>query len=168
MADKTTRYGGRDIVTSIAGVNIGDDRQLRQEALQILQEHKQQHPKDAVFLDLVPEPENPFDKDAIQVLVNIPELGGRVQLGYIRNRPQCPWCNREFKSEEVGRRCPNCHQGTITRDGLASQLRRTQREDPTRHYYGMVSEVTGGTGAKTIYGCNIIIKQRILTPDPHG
>lgn len=150
-----------EIRTSVAGTNSGPERAERQQALgqiaQIMAETGQ-----PFFLDLVPDPENKWDPNALQLIANLPEMGGRFLLGYVRNRPGCDYCNREFTATtlQIGDTCPNCLRGQIQREGLATRLSTELRKnEPGVSYYAEVMEITGGVGEKTLRGCNIVIRR---------
>ncbi len=149
----------QEVRTSIAGSNSGPEAEERQEALQYISKYMEKR-ETPFFIDLVPDPENKFDPNAIQLIADVADMGGRIQLGYVRNRPSCNYCHREFtgSSLKIGEECPNCRRGKVERVGLASKLAESMRNGNS--FYAQVDQVTGGTGEKTLRGCNLIIRRR--------
>jgi hypothetical protein len=159
--------------TSVAGVAMGDEivdeqgkkvkaRQVALEYLRkLVEQMKEEGERRPVILALVPEPTNKFDHNAIQVFADIPELGGRTQLGYVRNRDTtCGYCLREFPKYPADGVCPVCKRSDhLDRKGLASRLSEAMKEDPNCRYYAELMEVTGGVGEKANFGCNIEIRR---------
>lgn len=139
------------IFSRIAGVMMGD-KELRQESLKILSQHK-----GAVPLELVPEPTNPYDSDAIAIFCQVPGKG-RVHLGYVPNgKSSCTFCGEQFSRFPQDGMCPRCGNSDLLREGLAKKLHNWLRVDPTIVMKAEISEVTGGTQDKKSYGCNIKI-----------
>ncbi len=171
--------------TNLAGVSMGDEVddgtgkriKIRQLALKYLKEQIEKARAErgrtpAVFLDLVPEPENPFDPDAVQVLTNIDKLGGRTQLGYLRNADtHCSFCLRDHPKFPTNPKtgtpqCPVCKRGDhLERRGLATRVAALMREKPRASFSALLLEVTGGTDVKGHYGCNVEIRYQ---EDDHG
>lgn len=155
--------------TSVAGCAMGEDIEIeggktmkyRQLALKFLAHYRAQDPSRRILLSVVPDPENKFDPNALQLITDIPEMGGRVQLGFIRNAGTvCGFCLREFPKFPPGGKCPACGRNDhLERKGLATQLAEAMRANPTLKYYAEVLEVTGGTQEKAHYGCNIEVRR---------
>jgi hypothetical protein len=150
----------KEIRTRVTGVSSGLDAETRQLALEIIRESL--IPKERWFLDLVPQWDNEYDSDAIQVMTEVPGMG-RVQIGFIKNPETiCDFCHHQHTSYPKEGKCSGCGRGkdSLRRNGLASQISQLMREDPTANYYGEILEVTGGEGAKANFGCNIVIKKQ--------
>lgn len=152
--------------TAIAGVMSGPEVETRQLALGMIKESVAQRiaadPKDKrFFFDLVPEPENPFDSAAIQIMADCPGLG-RVQLGYIRNSDTiCDFCNCAMERFPTSKKCQQCKRTDhLRRDGLATKVSAAMQADPHARFYGELLQVTGGADGKN-YGCNLVIRQVI-------
>jgi hypothetical protein len=168
------------INTKIVGVTMGPEGSTRQLALEKIRQHWSE--RERWFVDLVPEPDNPFDSCAVRCLVDVPGMG-RTQVGYIRNSGMCNFCKYEperFPSGETEPTCPQCNnRGTLKRNGLATHLTECMEADPHLHLYGEIQQITGGpgpddevfdeanngvplkvpgTGKKKSYGCNIQVK----------
>lgn len=157
-ADKPGEYR-----SSISGVMSGDSWDTRQECLKEIKEVMEMSKK-AVFLDIVPEPTNPYDRDALQLFFNSPTFG-RTQIGYVKNaQTLCDFCGMDFERYPTSGKCKRCGHGEedLKRNGLASKIAKELRADPTCHFYAQVIQVTGGIGQKNL-GCNIIIR-RVNTP----
>jgi hypothetical protein len=150
------------IYTKISGTMSGDDAETRQTALATLAEiEEKQRPK---WLDLVPQWDNPYDGDAIQIFIDHPTLG-RVQLGFVKNSDTvCDFCQHEMerfpqKGKDGVSRCPRCkHSDQMRRDGAATRLSQEMRRDPSARFYGAISDITGGKDGKS-FGCNIVIRR---------
>lgn len=162
------------VSTSIAGVMSGPEASTRQLALSMLKESLAKRiaddPKDKrIFFDLVPEPDNEFDPDAIQVMADVPGLG-RTQLGYIRNSDTvCDFCEHAMERFPAKGVCPKCKRADhVRRDGLATRVAQVMREDPECRFYGEVMQLTGGPqgGGKEdkCFGCNFQVRQVIRQP----
>jgi hypothetical protein len=156
--------------TSVAGVMSGPEVATRQLALSMIKENIEQRiaadPKDKrFFFDLVPEPENPYDADAIQVMADVPGLG-RVQLGYIRNSDTiCDFCEHMMERYPTSKKCPKCQRTDhLRREGLATRVAAVMRENPSCRFYGEVLQVTGGVDGKC-FGCNFVVRQVIQQPN---
>lgn len=144
-----------DIYSKISGVQSGPDSEIRQEALEAIRELKEAGQR--VYVDLVPQWENPYDGDAIAALVNLPEIG-RTQIGFIKNSTtQCDFCHHTHaRFPKAG--CIQCgHTDQLRRDGIATRLSAEMRKDPDVRFYAEVSEVTGGRGKS--FGLNIVIRR---------
>jgi hypothetical protein len=160
------------IRTAVSGVSSGPEADLRQAALAILQEAMKENPTQRYFLDMVPEPDNPYDVDAIKLMLDLPALGGRMQLGYVKNaQTRCTFCDQALERNPASGICPHCnHQGQLVREGIASKLAPAMRSSSTDRWYCEITEITGGTGNKKSFGCNIRIakvyqrKPQTMTP----
>lgn len=147
-----------EIRTKIAGTNSGADAQLRQSALrEIAGLEPKRRPR---YLDLVPDPENEYDKDAIQVIVDLPSLG-RIQLGFVKNSDTvCDFCRSQYGSFPRDSKCIKCGRNDhLRRDGVATKVCQEMRRDPDARFYAELIEVTGGSDGKANYGCNIAIRR---------
>jgi hypothetical protein len=144
------------IYTKISGTMSGDDAATRQTALATLAEmDEMQRPK---WLDLVPQWDNPFDGDAIQIFIDHPTLG-RVQLGFVKNSDTiCDFCGNEMERfPQKG--CPRCkHSDQLRRNGAATRLSQEMRRDPSAQFYGAITDITGGKDGKN-FGCNVVIRR---------
>lgn len=149
------------MVTRVAGAMSGPEWESRQGGLKELRETLDQGIH--VVLELIPEPENPYDTDAIRVECVLARAG-RVQLGYVKNSNGfCDLCHKPF--ERFPKRCPGCrHSDYLRRDGAATRIATALREEPGLQIYGEVLEVTGGTEDKQSFGCNIIVKSMVRPP----
>lgn len=139
--------------TKISGVTSGPLAERRQKALTFLQECYRV-PGMRCYVDLVPEPDNPYDPDAIKVML------GEFHLGYVKNSDTiCSSCCSVFERHPSGA-CPACgRMGTLERCGTATQLMKYFRDNVETPGFWMpdayISEVTGG-GEKS-YGANLYI-----------
>jgi hypothetical protein len=159
MASKFTQ-----VYSKVVGVCSGDEAETRQLALRLVKEHWSE--RERWYADLVPDPENPYDSDAIQLISDVPTLG-RTQLGFVSNSQRtCDFCRTDFDTAPKGDRCPKCgEKETIRRNGLASQLCRAFQEDPHLLFYAEINAITGGpepnakpdAKAKS-FGANIMIR----------
>jgi len=159
--------------TAIAGVMSGPEAETRQLALGLIKDNLAERiaadPKDKrFFFDLVPQWDNPYDSDAIQVMADVPGLG-RVQLGYIRNSDTiCDFCTHVMERFPTSKKCPKCHRTDhLRRDGLATKVSSAMREDPSCRFYGEVMQVTGGVDGKC-FGCNFVVRQVIKKKETAG
>lgn len=147
------------IKSRIAGVNSGDEAETRQDALRRIREWMEEHPNEPVWLDLVRDPDNPYDpENAIQVMCNVPDLG-LTQLGFVRNADNtCQTCDRSFSRFPEDGRCPRCGSSDLERIGLAKKLRMSMDADPDLYWFGRIMEVTGGNTSKgkPTYGANVM------------
>ena len=146
----------KGVPSKVSGVTSGDDALTRQTALKILAAlPEDKRPK---YLDLVPEEENEYDRDAIMVFAEVPSLG-RVQIGYVKNSDcYCGMCGEPYSRFPSNGMCTVCNGKDIRREGMATALSQEMRRDSTLRFYAMLLEVTGG-GEKKSYGCNIMLKQ---------
>jgi hypothetical protein len=149
-----------DVRTTITGVMSGPEAKLRQMALAILGEQIAEEPTNRKirYVDLVTEWDNPYDGDAIRVMADIPDLGGRVQLGYVKNaQTLCNFCQRQLERNPTSGICPECGtKGQLERVGIATKLSQAMRADPNSRWYAEILEITGGKDGKN-YGCNLRI-----------
>jgi hypothetical protein len=148
--------------SNVSGVQSGPEAATRQRALSILKEELAQGRR--VYLDVVPDEENAFDRDALQILVDAPGMG-RVQLGFVRNsQTRCDFCGTEtdrFPQSKKGQppACARCgHSDQLVRIGLASKLAAQLREFADLRVYGEVLQITGGSQEKPSMGCNIMLR----------
>jgi hypothetical protein len=157
----------KEIRTKVVGVTMGDDADTRQLAIKTIGEHFD--PNKRWFLDLVPEPDNPYDENALKVMTDVPGMG-RVQLGYVSNcEITCEFCGKEYpkwptvrdsKGKTVkSEQCLVCSSDRLKRDGLATRMSQQMRRDPQGNYYGEVLSITGGTEDKPSSGCNFAIRK---------
>jgi hypothetical protein len=152
----------KEIRTKVVGVTMGLDADTRQLAIRTIGENLETRVR--WFLDLVPEPTNEYDRDALQVMSDVPGMG-RVQLGYVSNcEITCGFCGKGFPKwpMEKGKKidlCPTCGSTELKRDGLASMMCRVMRQDPAANFYGEVLSVTGGTDDKPSCGLNFAIRK---------
>lgn len=152
----------KEIRTKVVGVTMGDDADTRQAAIKAIGESFDEDER--WFLDLVPEPDNPYDKFAVRVMTNVPGMG-RVQLGYVGNAEvKCGFCSKEYPSWPKRNGvaldgCPNCSSDNLQRNGLATQLCKLMAADPTANYFGEILSITGGTEEKPTAGCNFAIRR---------
>lgn len=162
----------KEIRTKVVGVTMGDEADVRQLAIKTIGEHFD--PDKRWFLDLVPEPDNAFDRDALRVMTEVPGMG-RVQLGFVSNSEiTCGFCGANFpthpkekvngKLEKV-ENCPTCGSTELKRDGLATKMCKLMRQDPTANYFGEVLSVTGGTEDKPTSGLNFAIRKAFKKRD---
>lgn len=137
------------IYTKVAGVNSGykkDGVVIRQLYLKKMKE------LGVTVLQLVREPENKFDPNAIAIYANI---GTKVHIGYVQNRVRrCQSCDNVVEKATEDEDCPKCG-GCLNRDGLATEL--AHYIDNGYNYKARVTQYTGGNG-KTM-GLNIIIEK---------
>ncbi len=152
----------KEVRTKIVGVTMGEDAETRQLAIRTIGEHWDGEAR--YFLDLVPQPDNPFDADAIRVMAEVPGMG-RVQLGFVSNSAcLCGFCGKDYpswpkvKGEKVTQ-CPVCSSDQLRPDGLATKISQLMREQPNENYYGEILSITGGTEDKPTSGCNFAIKR---------
>lgn len=150
------------IRTKVVGVTMGDEAETRQLAIQTIKEHWEDRPR--WFLDLVPDPDNPFDPSAIRVMCDVPDIG-RVQIGFIQNaETRCGFCNRTFPKWPKVKgsnttQCPVCGSEQLHRDGLATKVSQAMIDQPNESFYGEVLSITGGEEGKESYGLNFEIKR---------
>lgn len=142
------------IHTKIAGVMSGVDAAMRQEFL--IEIRESQAYDEPVYLQLVPEPDNPYDANAIRVYYDHPELG-RAQLGYLKNSTtMCDLCGY-FHERFPSAGCQRCgDKEHLRRDGVATRIANEMRDDPSAHFYAVLQEITGGGNGRS-FGCNIKI-----------
>lgn len=111
-----------------------------------------------VTLDLVAEPDNKYDKDAIKVMAVADGL--RMHIGYVRNNAkQCLNCGAEYEPGTKAEECTDC-KTPLVRFGLASELSYWMHRGCK--FVASVLQVTGGNGRNI--GCNIEIR-RLDNPD---
>lgn len=161
----------REMASAVAGTTMAPGRQ---DALRKLRERIQEDPQDRKrrFLQLIPEPQNKWDKDAVGVWAHIPGFGpeennGWFQIGYIRNgETYCTFCETTHPAYPKGdpprcSKCRNTGHDWFERRGTAKKLAQEMAKDPHARFYAVVQEVTGGTGHKENLGCNILICKTI-------
>lgn len=104
-------------------------------------------------LELIREPDNPFDKYAIAVYGDYGY--GRVQIGYISNKDKfCPGSFKKCEGEyDLRGLCKTC-KAMPDRDGLATKL--SGYIDQGIRYRAEVAQYTGGSNDKN-HGMNIRI-----------
>jgi ribosomal protein L37E len=134
--------------TKIAGTTSGPDADMRQDILRYVQ----RHPEMDWQLGLWEEPDNPYDKDAIQVIIYSPK-GNPVHIGYIPNSDTiCRECGTVFARFPHSGSCSECgFSGKLERYGTATKLSQLIRDGVKLK--AEIAEVTGG-GEKS-YGCNL-------------
>lgn len=141
----------------ISGTNSGPEAPLRQRALKLLKEDRDNgYP---VTLQLVPDWTNPWDSDAIKLLVDIPELGGMFHLGFVKNaQTVCDRCDYSYARFPQRKICNGCRTSEgLRRIGLAVKISAIMRENPLIEWVGELDEVTGG-GPGRCYGGNVVIR----------
>lgn len=142
--------------TRVAGAMSGPEAARRQSALAEIRALIAQDT--LVALTLVPEPENPYDGDAIRVEALLP-IAGAVQLGYIKNSNGfCTYCHKPFERFPT-KGCSGCRRPDgLRRDGAATRISTALRTEPGLAVHAELLEVTGGTPEKECFGCNIRIR----------
>lgn len=109
-----------------------------------------------IRLDLVPEPTNPHDPDAIRVEFEYAE-GKFFHLGYIPNSDSlCSQCKEVF--ERHPGTCPNCGSKQVDRCGTATRIKNELYAGwgVSGKAWAYVSEITGGGEGQSL-GCNLEI-----------
>ena len=149
--------------TKVAGVTMGPDADKRQAALEEVRGLMEADPSKTIYLELIPEPDNKFDADAIKVVVYLPSTEEEFQLGYIGNsKSQCGFCHRTFSRTPKDNKCTRCKRtDSIVRDALASTVSRQMEEYSDFEFYGQVLQVTGGPKEDMpdrSFGCNFEIR----------
>jgi hypothetical protein len=144
-----------EMVTRFAGARSGPEATVRQAALDEAQ--RLVAAGKVVPLLLIPEPENPFDPDAIRCELALPAIG-RVQVGYVKNSSGiCGYCQKPFV--RYPKVCSGCrHSDYLSRDGAATKISAALRACPEIQLVGYILEVTGGTEEKPTFGGNIRIE----------
>ncbi len=143
-----------EIFSKLSGVMSGPDADLRQEALEEIRDMKAAGKR--VYIDLVPQWDNPYDSDAIAAFANLPE-SGRTQIAFLKNSTtHCDFC-RHTHERFPKNGCARCgHTDQLRRDGVATRVSAEMRQHPEARFYAEVMEVTGGYGRSA--GCNIVIR----------
>jgi hypothetical protein len=146
------------IKTKIVGVTMGPKVGGRAARQVYLEKMKAENVR---ILELVPEPKNEYDPDAIKLMARI--AGMRVHVGYVKNSGRlCSGCGREYEKipAQPGiplaekQNCPECNI-PLTYSGLASELSTWIREG--YGFTAVVLDFTGGGGKSC--GCNIEIRR---------
>lgn len=142
--------------SKVAGVSSGPKAESRQKCLAFLSRYLKVPRSNPVELRLVPEPENPYDPDAIRVEFEYGE-GEFFHLGYIPNSDTiCRECNEMFERHPGGNSCPNCgRKGHLERHGTATRINNVSGYRGVRKVAN-VTEITGGLDGKSL-GCNIAV-----------
>lgn len=150
LTDKSTPP---DIIRSkIVGVTFGDKLPSGESERQWVLGKMAQF--EIVNLELVRDPENQYDKDAIGVYAMLPGFG-KKQVGHIRNSDRlCVECGLEYSKNAGVTVCEKCSKD-LARNGLATEL--TYWIDQGYEYVADVLEYTGGNGRTR--GCNIEIRR---------
>lgn len=138
------------IHSKVAGVSSGPYADGRQAMLKYIAEHPDRH----WHLKLEPEPDNPYDADAIKVMVYSPN-GKLCQLGYVTNSLTiCTRCSKSY--ERHPGTCACGEEDYLCRYGTATKLSKLIREGVKLE--AAISEITGQTDGRS-YGCNIVVDQ---------
>ncbi len=139
---------------NISGTISGPEAGRRQQALRILEESG----IDPVILEVVPEPENPYDPDALGLWTEVPSMG-RVQLGYVPNaRSVCDFCCSTYQRHPG--QCRTCkRKDHLRRTDTASKVAPAIRKDPGSEWYAELVEFTGGEEERPSRGAMIVIRR---------
>lgn len=167
---KKRANNSNEFYSNVSGTMSGDESDTRQLALEMIAGLMKCNK--AVFMDIVPDPENKWDRDALALYANLPDIG-RTQVGFVKNAQHiCDFCDKEFEREPRDKatgetKCTRCGHGKpdVRRNGLASKIAKELRADPTVRFYAQVMQVTGGSADKPNRGCNIVIRRVIRPPD---
>lgn len=144
--------------TKVVGVTMGPKANGRAARQVYLEKMKSENVR---ALELVREPTNEYDPNAIKVMSRI--AGMRIHLGYIKNSNRiCSGCGREYEKTPAQpgiplaeqQQCPEC-KIPLTYSGLATEL--SNWIDQGYGFAASVLEFTGGEGKSR--GCNIEIRR---------